>query len=188
MPFLIAAFLSGAVGLIRGGRFGNLARLTFRWSALVLLALGLQIFVIYGPGRLDTRPYSFSALLILCSYGLLMVAVVANWQIPGMLLLGLGVALNFLVILVNGGWMPVTADHLAVSGLISSSTSLAPGQRVMYSKDLIVASQETHLRWLSDVFVIPRAGLLSTVFSTGDVLMMLGLFWLIQFGMMDETG
>jgi hypothetical protein len=44
------------------------------------------------------------------------------------------------------------------------------------------------LRWLSDVFVIPRAGLLSMVFSTGDVLMMLGLFWLIQFAMMDETG
>ncbi len=187
MPFLIAAFLGGAVGLIRGGRFGNLARLTFRWSALVLLALGLQIFVIYGPGKLDARPYSFSALLILSSYGLLMVAVGANWQIPGMLFLGLGAALNFLVILVNGGWMPVTADHLAVSGLFSS-TSLALGQRVLYSKDLIVASQETHLRWLSDVFVIPRAGLLSMVFSTGDVLMMLGLFWLIQFAMMDETG
>jgi hypothetical protein len=187
MPFLLAAFLSGGIGLIRGGRFGNLARLTFRWSALVLLALGLQIFVIYGPGKLDSRPYSFSALLILCSYGLLMVAVVANRQIPGMLLLGLGVALNFLVILVNGGWMPVTADQLAMSGLMSS-TSLAPGQRVIYSKDLIIDSQETRLRWLSDVFVIPRAGLLSVVFSTGDVLMMLGLFWLIQFGMMDETG
>jgi hypothetical protein len=188
MPFLIAVLFGGAIGLIRGGHFGNLARLTFRWSALVLLALGLQIFVIYGPGRLDARPYSLSALLILSSYGLLMVAVAANWQMPGMLLLGLGAALNFLVILVNGGWMPVTADHLAVSGLISASTALAPGQRVLYSKDLIVDSQEAHLRWLSDVFVIPRAGLLSMVFSTGDVLMMLGLFWLIQFGMVNDTG
>jgi hypothetical protein len=104
-----------------------------------------------------------------------------------MLLLGLGAALNFLVILVNGGWMPVTVDHLAASGIYASN-ALTPGQRVLYSKDLVVDSQDARLRWLSDIFVIPRAGLLSVVFSTGDVLMMLGLFWLIQFGMVDETG
>ncbi len=187
MPFLIVAFLSGAISLIRGGRLGNLTQLPFRWSALPLVALGIQILVIYGPGRLDARSYSLAALLLLGSYALLFVAVLANRRLPGMVLLGLGAALNFIVILVNGGWMPVTAGHLTSSGLMSSPTALAPGERVLFSKDVIMDSQEIHLRWLSDVFVIPKAGLFSAVFSVGDVLMMLGLFRLVQFGMLKET-
>jgi hypothetical protein len=159
-----------------------------RWSALALIALGLQIYVIYGPARLDARSFSHSALLLLGSYALLLAVVLANRQLPGMTLLGLGAALNFFVILVNGGWMPVTVEHLAASGLFSSSTALAPGERVQYSKDVILGRQDTHMGWLSDVFVIPRAGLFSMVFSVGDVLMMLGLFRLIQFGMTSEPG
>ena len=78
MPFIITGFLGGAIGMIRGGRLGNLARLPFRWSALVLLALVLQIAVIYGPGKSDARPYGFMALLLLGSYALLMAAVLAK--------------------------------------------------------------------------------------------------------------
>jgi hypothetical protein len=187
MPFIIVALLSGVIGLVRGGRFDNLTHLSIHWSALPLIALGLQILVIYGPGRSEAGAYSLSALLVLSSYALLMVAVLVNRQLPGMIALGLGAALNFLVILVNGGWMPVTAEHLTVSGLMSSSRILTSGQRVPFSKDVIMDGQEIHLRWLSDIFMIPKAGLLAMVFSVGDILMMLGLFRLIQFGMIEET-
>ncbi len=186
MPFVVTAIVSGAIGHIRGGRLDNLSQLSIRWSGLVLIALGLQIVVIYGPGRSDARSYSFAALLLLGSYALLFATVLANWRLPGMLLLGLGAALNFLVILANGGWMPVTAEHLAAAGFISSPTALTSGDRVLYSKDVVLDSPETNLPWLSDVFMIPKAGLFSAVFSVGDALMMLGLFILIQFGMLHE--
>jgi hypothetical protein len=187
MPFVITAILSGAIGLIRGGRLDNLAQLSIRWSGLVLVALGLQILVIYGPGRSDARSFSFSALLLLGSYALLFVVVLANRHLPGMVVLGLGAALNFLVILVNGGWMPVTAEHLAAAGFVSSPTAVVPGERVLFSKDVVLGSQATNLPWLSDVFLIPKVGLFSAVFSVGDALMMLGLFFLIQFGMFNEA-
>lgn len=186
MPFLVTGLLSGGVALLRGGRFRNLAGLSIYWSALPLLALGLQIFVVYGPARADARPFSLPALLILASYGLLLVTALANRHLPGMAWLGLGATLNFFVILVNGGWMPVTAESLATAGLIDSPSALAAGQRVPFTKDVVMASQEMHLRWLSDLFVIPRAGLLSAVFSVGDAVMMVGLFRLIQAGMMNQ--
>jgi len=188
MPFIIVAVLSGAIGLLRGGRLHNLTYLSIRWSGLPLLALGLQLFVIYGPARDDARPFGLPALLIVGSYALLMVAVLANWRMPGMILLGMGAAVNLLVILLNGGWMPVTAEHLVTSGLLSSPAALAPGQRVPYSKDVIVTSHEGYLRWLSDVFMISKAGPFSAVFSLGDGLMMLGLFRVIQCGMMRGGG
>ena len=188
MPFIIVAVLSGAIGLLRGGRLANLAYLSIRWSGLPLFALGLQLFVIYGPARDDARPFGLPALLILGSYALLMVTVLANWRLPGMILLGMGAALNLLVILLNGGWMPVTTEHLVAAGLLSSPAALAPGQRVPFSKDVIVASHEGHLSWLSDVFMIAKAGPLSAVFSVGDALMMVGLFRVIQCGMMRGGG
>jgi hypothetical protein len=188
MPFIIVAVLSGAIGLLRGGRIYNLTHLSIRWSGLPLLALGLQLFIIYGPARADARSFGLPALMILGSYVLLVFAVLANRRIPGMMLLGVGAALNLLVILLNGGWMPVTAEHLVAAGLLSSPTALEPGQRVPFSKDVLVARHEGYLSWLSDVFMISKAGPLSAVFSLGDGLMMLGLFWIIQYGIMRGGG
>jgi hypothetical protein len=187
VPFIVAGLLGGAVALLRGGRLSNLTKLSLRLSALPLLALGLQIYVIYGPARVEARPFSFPALLILASYGLLLVAVLTNRQLPGMAWLGLGVALNFAVILVNGGWMPVTAELLATAGFVDTPSAIAPGERVLFTKDVVMVGQEIHLRWLSDLLVIPKAGLFSAVFSLGDALMMVGLFRLIQAGMMHQV-
>jgi hypothetical protein len=188
MPFIIATILGGMVGLLRGGQPNNLTHLPLRWPALPLLALGLQICVLYGPGREEARPLSLPALLILSSYALLFVAVLANRHLPGMVWLGLGTALNFLVILANGGWMPVTAELLATAGFVNTPTAIALGQRVVFSKDVVMVSQEMHLSWLSDRFVVPKAGLFTMVFSLGDVLMMFGLFILVQAGMLNPRG
>jgi hypothetical protein len=188
MPFIIAAILGGIVGLLRGGQFNNLTHLPIRWSALPLLALGFQIYVLYGPGREEAGRFGLPALLILASYGLLFVAVLVNRRLPGMMWLGLGSALNFLVILANGGWMPVTAELLATAGFVNTPEAVVPGQRVLFSKDVVMVSQEMHLGWLSDRFVLPKAGPFTMVFSAGDVLMMLGLFRVVQAGMLNLVG
>jgi hypothetical protein len=83
--------------------------------------------------------------------------------------------------------MPVTAELLAKAGVIESPSALSPGLRVWYTKDVIFTRQEINLRWLSDVWVLPRNGLFSAVFSVGDIFMMIGLFWLIQTGMIKEA-
>jgi hypothetical protein len=186
VPFIIAALFGGGVALLRGGRLSNLSGLSLRRSGLPIVALGLQILALYGPGREDARPFGVPAILILASYGLLLVTVLANRQLPGIAWLGLGAALNLLVILANSGWMPVTAKSLAVAGFIESPSAVVSGQRMLGSKDMIQVGHEINLRWLSDRFIVPQAGLLTAVFSLGDILMMFGLFLLIQAGVVDR--
>lgn len=187
MLFVFAALLGGGVAVLRGGRLSNLADYSIRWSALPLLALGLQIYVVYGPAKEDARLFGIPALLNLASYGLVLATALINWRLPGMAWLGLGASLNFLVILVNGGWMPVTAESLAAAGLVMSSSAVMLGERAIPSKDLIKDSHDIRLRWLSDRYVIPEAGLFSAVYSVGDIFLMFGLFRLIQAGMMNRS-
>jgi hypothetical protein len=185
--FIISCVFGVGAALLRGGRLSNLSKLSVRWSALPLLALTLQFYVLYGPGKDDADRFGFSALLILGSYVLLLGVAMVNHHLPGMVWLGLGVALNFFVILSNGGWMPVTSGLLVKAGYIDTPDAVVVGQRAWASKDVVMASQDIRLRWLSDLFVIPRAGIFSAVFSAGDALMMLGLFLLIQAGMMEPA-
>ena len=187
MLFIVAALLGGAFGSLRGGHLSNLTDLSLRWSALPLLAVGLQAFVIHGPGKAEAGPYTVPALVILASYGLLLITVLVNLRLPGMAWLGLGVALNLLVMVVNGGWMPVTPDLLATAGFAETPSAILPGQRVLASKDVVMVSQEIHLRWLSDMFIMSKLGILSAVFSVGDVVMMLGVFQLIHVSMTKRT-
>jgi hypothetical protein len=188
MLFFIAVLLGGGIALVRGGRLNNLAGLSVRYSALPLLALGLQIFVVYGPARGDARPFAWPALFSVASYGLLALAVAVNWRLPGMAWLGLGAALNLIVILANGGWMPVTPELLAQAGYISAPAEMALGQRFVASKDVVLAAQDIHLRWLSDVFVLPIIRPpVSQVFSLGDAAIMVGLFRLVQAGMIKQN-
>jgi hypothetical protein len=187
VPFIFIILCSGCVALLRGGRLSNLNHFSIRWSVLPLLALSIQILVIYGPGRNDAGRFSLSAVLILGSYALLMIAVWVNRHVPGMAWLGLGAGLNVLVILVNGGWMPITAQSLQAVGVIGAPADVALGQRVQATKDVVMSSAEIQLRWLSDLFVIPNAGIFTMVFSAGDALMMLGLFQLIQVGMVSRA-
>ena len=187
MPFIVAGLLGSAFGLLRGGHLGNLANFSLRWSALPLLAVGLQALVLYGPGKAEAGPFTVPALVMLASYGLLLIAVLVNRRLPGMVWLGLGAALNLLAMVANGGWMPVTSDLLAAAGFVVMPSAILPGQRVWASKDVVRVSHEIHLRWLSDVFIIPKVGVISGVFSVGDVVMMLGLFHLIQVGMRNQT-
>ena len=188
MLFIVAALLGGAFGLLRGGHLSSLTDLSLRWSALPLLAVGLQAFVLYGPGKAEAGPFTVPALVILASFGLLLITVLVNLRLPGMAWLGLGAALNLLVMVANGGWMPVTSDLLAAAGFVDTPSAILPGQRVFASKDVVAVSQEIHLRWLSDLFIIPKLGVLSAVFSVGDVVMMLGLFQLIQVSITKQSG
>jgi hypothetical protein len=184
VPFVIAALLGGGLARLRGGRLSNLTNLAIRWSALPLLALVLQTYVLFGPERDESRAFSAPALLLLISYGLLIATVFANRRLPGMIWLGLGAALNILAILMNGGWMPVTARLLWTAGYIDTPSTIVPGQRVLWTKDVVRHYSEIRLAWLADRFVIPEAGVLSAVYSVGDILVMFGLFCLVYAGMM----
>jgi hypothetical protein len=108
----------------------------------------------------------------------LIFVVIINHKLPGFLIIGLGLALNLLVMLVNGGFMPVTLEALEKAGLSHLALGHEANARVFSAKDVILAREETHLWMLSDIFITHWP--FAVVFSIGDVLLAIGAFLFFQ--------
>ncbi len=170
--FIILA-LATALALVRGGKFTNLARVQFHWSALILFGFLIQVVIYSGfwqnnPALKPLSPYAYMLSLLL-----LLGALARNQHLPGMRLLSLGFALNALAIFANGGYMPATPEARAFAG----QPILAPGE---IRNNSIGAGADTRLLFLTDLMAIPRALPLPNVFSIGDVLIAIGAAYLLQ--------
>ena len=51
---------------------------------------------------------------------------------------------------VNGGWMPITAELLVTAGLSDTPSAVMLAERLRFSKDVVTVGHEIHLRWLSE--------------------------------------
>src|SRR6202163_5086349 len=96
-----------AAGVVSGGKFSHLSGLRFRWPYFVLLVLVVKEVVLLTPlNRIDGTQFVYAASL----------AALVAWTIwhidllPGVWLVSVGSALNLLVVLINGGRMPVSAE------------------------------------------------------------------------------
>jgi hypothetical protein len=180
MILLLVMTLSILVALLRGGKLAHLAQVSFHYGWLAVLAFAMQITVIYFPeARMDTL-HPWNAFLIPVSYGLLFLVATLNRGLPGVPFIAVGLALNIVVMGLNGGLMPVTFEALRQAGLEHMALGTANGARVMASKDIILSREATRLWFLSDVLVLGKPFPLSTVFSLGDVFLMLGACVLLQ--------
>src|SRR4051794_38125527 len=105
---LIGGILLGLVlGLLAGGRLRNLAEIQLRWTGLLVAALVLRFAT---EAALNAGIDVVEALrlpLLVAAFGLLLIPLWANRTYPGLSLAFLGVLSNGLVILVNGGGMPL---------------------------------------------------------------------------------
>ncbi|HET9852387.1 MAG TPA: DUF5317 domain-containing protein [Candidatus Limnocylindrales bacterium] len=158
-----------AVGLLVGGRLGNLSSFRFRWAWLAIAGLLVQV-VLFSPtgGALagDLGPAIY-----LASTAAVLVAVLRNLRQPGMAVVALGSVANFAAISVNGGFMPASAEALTAAGL-------PPGDHL---NSIVVANPA--LRPLTDIYAIPAGLPMANVFSVGDVLIALGIIWTIAAAM-----
>jgi hypothetical protein len=101
-----------------------------------------------------------------------------NRRLPGMPVLIIGLGLNLIVILANRGWMPIdpqTAGHLIGENAIQSFSA---GSR-FGQKDILLLPQDMHFEILSDRFLLPDWFPYKVAFSLGDILIALGVFWLL---------
>jgi predicted MFS family arabinose efflux permease len=106
-----------------------------------------------------------------CTYALLFWFAVANLSIRTLSLVYAGLALNALAILANGGRMPVSAGAADAAGVGDFRS---------------VSESASHLRFLGDVFAIPRELPFANVFSVGDVLIGLGAIAFIVLVALDR--
>lgn len=154
-------------------RWHTLASVPIRHLWVPPVALALQLPLMRIPAGTAVNDLFVPRLAFVASYLLLGWALWANWRVPGIPWLAAGVFLNGLVIVANGGWMPIAPETVAALG-----DSVGPGgtHHGAY-KDVMLSLSDTHLWFLSDIFVIPRPFPWPTAFSIGDVLITVGVLF-----------
>ncbi|MTV26025.1 hypothetical protein FTX61_11480 [Nitriliruptoraceae bacterium ZYF776] len=164
MPFTLTVLvLAIAVSYVRGGRLTRIADVQLRSNALLFVGLALQLAVDLAAGRGilgDATALGWSILLV--SQLLVVGWLVRNRQLPGVLLVAVGLALNAVVIAANGA-MPVDPAAMRVLGVEHLDVPL--GKHTLMTA-------ETALPWLADVIPLPP---LRSIISVGDVVLALGL-------------
>jgi hypothetical protein len=181
MILLAALVVSFVVGVLRGGALARLVLLPFRWPAIPVLSFAAQAMLMWFPEP-RSQGISLHAAILATSYLVLLLTVWVNRRIPGMLLLGLGLSLNLAVMVANGGYMPITPEAMQRIGH-RNVDGIAPGTRVVGSKDIALPRDQTHLWFLSDVLVFPPPFPIPSAFSLGDLCIAMGAFVLVQHGL-----
>lgn len=178
--FIIGAVPIGIlVGYLRRGRVAHLVSLRLRllWVIPISLLLQLAIFPFFSERPLF--PYATSSLHLL-SYALILVFLVLNYRTFPLLIIGMGALLNLLVIAVNAGYIPSAPTALARAGSEDVAAYLL--KEGTYG-NVILMSEGTRLNFLGDLLYLPRWVPFATAFSVGDLIVALGLIWLIAWGM-----
>ena len=183
-PTLIMILLfTLAIGLLVGlgwARWHNQAylapNLQILWLAMI--AFLPQLFIAYLPATHQLFADWFASANIVVSLILFLVFAWLNRQLPGMPILISGLLLNFVVIVANGGWMPIspqTAYLLAGKDILQFMNL---GGR-FGEKDILLLTQNTRFEFLADRFLLPAWLPYKTAFSLGDIMIGLGAFWLL---------
>lgn len=164
MPFVLVTLVVAVVAAYaRGGRLSNLAAAPLHRSWLLFVGVALQLVADLAAGRGLLGDASLATYLLILGSQLLIVGwVVANWHLPGMVLVATGLGLNALVMGLNGA-MPVDPDAMAALGI--EGISVAPGKHTLLTGS-------TALPWLADRWPLPA---LRTIISVGDVVLAAGL-------------
>src|SRR5437867_3616570 len=120
--------LSLVVGLLAGGSLRDFPGVHLRWWGLAIAGVVLQVAFPRGALSIPSLIGSFVALLTFAA---------VNVRAPGFIPILVGLSLNALVIVVNGG-MPVSAHAIQASGQSDSLAGLATnidGQKHFLSND-----------------------------------------------------
>ncbi len=169
---LVPIGLAMVVSWSRGGRLRDVVSLDFKRGWIVLVALLVQVGAL---SLLGSDSQYFPALFIVSFLGLF-VFFALNLKLPWIWLISIGVALNFVVITANGGYMPV---DLTLIG----QASLTP-EALGHARPI---TEATILSFLGDVIPV-RIGIpgFNGLISVGDIVLALGAALFIQWGMLSS--
>ena len=177
--------LAVILGLIASGirhrsrTASQIASIPLRAPWLALVALALQLPLLRAPLG-PTQQVVVAQTLFLLSHLLLLTFVWLNRRLVGIQIVGLGVLCNLLVILTNGGFMPIAPQTLVHINPGSTLDQWPVGYHYGNSKDVILLQEATVFWFLSDILVLPPPFPWPAAFSVGDMLIALGIVVLLQ--------
>ena len=182
MLYVYLIIISILIGLFRKGTLSNLTQISLKRIELLILACLIQGGLIFFGSRKVQFILDYSSYALIFSYVVLLIAVWYNEKLKGMKIIALGIAFNFMVIVANGGRMPILLGSLYKAGLNDIALILKEGSHVTHT----LISEKTLFRFLADVIPLPSPFPDPSVISFGDFLMFCGVFSLIQNAMLKQ--
>lgn len=172
MSIAVILLIAGLIaGLSRGGKLENISKVDFSHAWLVFTGLAIQVFgEIAGASFLPQLSEGFGGIVLLALSYLLLIAFVAlNFRLPGMYFIGAGLALNLIVIFLNGA-MPVSLDAVRAAGFEAADYLETAVKHEPFGDGTI-------LGFLGDIIPVP---ILRRAVSIGDIVLGIGIFRLVE--------
>lgn len=182
MLYVYIIIISIIIGLLRNGKLSSLSQISLKRIELIVLSCLIQAGLIFLGSKKIKFVLDYSSYMIIFSYIILLLAVWYNKELKGIKIIALGIIFNFIVIVTNGGHMPVLLSSLYQAGLNDFALVLKEGIYVTHT----LITEKTLFRFLADVIPLPPPFPDPSVVSVGDFLMFYGVFSLIQNAMLKK--
>ena len=121
----LGIFVGLILGLAAGGSLANLASVRLRWiwalSLAVIVRFLTEAALTAGVDIVETLRVP----LLAAAFGILLAGLWANRSFPGLSIAFVGILSNAVVILVNGGYMPIWLPSLEMAGFQPSDVHSA---------------------------------------------------------------
>lgn len=175
MVLAYAIILLIILALLLRRDLSTLGQISYRggWVTMGLI-VGLfflqSVLVIYVPGQT-----LWQIVILNGSQIALVLLFLLNHHVPGAKLFALGIALNVLVMLANGGWMPLTPETYH---FVHPDRPVVEQTRPSSSKNILLPRSETNLWILSDIIPVTLPWRRTAV-SPGDIVLVAGVAQLI---------
>lgn len=173
---LFEGVLLGIVaGILAKGRLKHIENIHFKlWYLIVIAGILEFVFNVIRSQKLtpfwqivDDHVFWLKVLI----YGLLLIGLIVNIKMPGVVFATLGTVLNGVVILLNGGRMPVS-----IAG-IEDMIKTVYIKRLESGDDLahVLLTDDTKVPILADIIHIKPPYPLAKTISVGDILLCIGI-------------
>lgn len=182
MLYFYLIIVSIIIGLLRKGNLSSLSQISLKRIELIVFACLIQGGLIFLGSKKIKFILDYSSYMIIFSYIVLLLAVWYNKKLKGMKIIALGIIFNFIVIVANGGHMPVLLSSLYKAGLNDFALALKEGSYVTHT----LITENTLFRFLADAIPLSPPFPDPSVVSAGDFLMFYGVFSLIQNAMVKK--
>lgn len=146
---------------------------------LLFIAMLPQLIAFYLPVTSSMIADEFAAVALTVSQLLLLIFGWKNRHQRAFVLLLMGLLFNFIVIVSNGGLMPMSPATL--TKLVSADRAAAwqIGERIAHTKDRLLPEEQTRFAFFADRFILPEWTGQAVAYSIGDVVIALGAFWFL---------
>lgn len=168
--------LSILVGKLRGGKISNIGKLDINKWYLFIIAFGIEFSLLFGYQRGIGIFQQYFFYFHLASYLLLFVGFIFNIKNLWLDLVFFGTLLNAVVIFFNEGRMPVSIEALMLADLPQYANQLIANQVATHQ----VLRMDMVGWYLGDIIPLIPPYPLKKVISIGDLIITIGIFFLIQ--------